>query len=95
MLRFSTYGIPGASLVAFIITVSVGVIPAAAHSEANSLLSFPEVTRIVEAAGYTHVHDLEYDDGEYEADAISPAGVPVDLHIDPRDGRILREERDS
>jgi hypothetical protein len=57
-------------------------------------LSPAEVVRKVEAAGYTNIHDLEYDDGRWELEATSPAGVPVDLDVDAATGKILNEERD-
>ena len=57
-------------------------------------LSPEEVTRKVEAAGYTNIHDLEYDDGRWELEATSPAGVAVDLDVDATTGNILNEEKD-
>jgi hypothetical protein len=61
---------------------------------APGTLSPAEITRKVEAAGYTNIHDLEYDDGRWELEATSPAGVPVDLDVDAATGSILNEERD-
>jgi len=54
-----------------------------------------EIVHEVEAASYTHVHDLEYDDdGHWAVEATSSAGVAVDLDVDPATGKMLREERD-
>jgi hypothetical protein len=52
------------------------------------------IARQLESAGYRNVHDVEFDDGHYEADATSPAGVAVDLHIDPLSGKVTHEEQD-
>jgi hypothetical protein len=53
-----------------------------------------EVIRTLESAGYTDVHDLEKDDGIYEAEATNASGQRVDLDIDPASGNVLREEPD-
>lgn len=57
-------------------------------------LTAQQVTSKLEAAGYTGVHDLEWDDGAWEADAFNPQGKPVDLVIDPRSGAVLKESAD-
>lgn len=54
-----------------------------------------EVIRSLESAGYTDVHDLEKDDGIYEAEATNASGQRVDLDIDPASGNVLREEPDN
>ncbi|MBO7411608.1 MAG: PepSY domain-containing protein [Ottowia sp.] len=61
-----------------------------------STLSAQQIVAALQRAGYTNIHDLEYDrdDGYWEADARSPRGRKVELHIDPRTGRVLREKRD-
>ena len=56
----------------------------------SHLLAPQEIARQLETEGYTNVHDVELDDGVYEADATSQAGVAVDLEIDPLNGRVLR-----
>lgn len=61
---------------------------------AQPTLSPAEIARKIEAAGYTNVHDLEFDDGRWEAEATSPAGVAVDLEVDAATGKILHEDRD-
>lgn len=50
--------------------------------EAHSLLS---------SKGYTGIHDMELEHGVWEADAISPAGNPVDVRLDARNGRVLSD----
>lgn len=54
-----------------------------------------EVIRTLESAGYTDVHDLERDDGIYEAEATNASGQRVDLDIDPATANVLREEPDN
>lgn len=54
-----------------------------------------DVARMLEAQGYTNVHDIELDDGRYEVEAVNAAGQKVDLKLDPRDGRILVENQDD
>jgi hypothetical protein len=75
-----------------------GLVGAAAANAADvppaDKLSPAEIVRSLESAGYKDVHDVEFDDGHYEADAVSPAGVAVDLDVDPRTGKVMREERD-
>jgi hypothetical protein len=56
--------------------------------------STAEMQQRIEAKGYKNVHDLEYDDGRWEADATSPAGIEVDVYIDPTTGNIVQEDDD-
>lgn len=53
------------------------------------------IIRNLEAAGYTDVHDLEKDDGIWEAEATNAAGQRVELDIDPTSGSVIREEPDD
>ena len=59
-------------------------------------LTAAQITQRLQMAGYTNIHDLEYDrdDGYWEADARNPRGQKVELHIDPNTGKIIREKRD-
>ena len=50
--------------------------------------------RTLEGMGYTNVHDLEWDDGFWEVEAVSPQGRPVDLLVHPQTGEIVHEEVD-
>lgn len=60
----------------------------------NDILSAQDIVRVLEAAGYRHIHDVEFDDGFWEADAINRAGQRVELRMDPRTGAVLREKLD-
>jgi hypothetical protein len=71
---------------------------AVAHAESGgqqATLSPAEVVRRLEDAGYTKIHDLEFDDGRWELEATSPAGIAVDLDVDGTTGKILHEETDD
>jgi hypothetical protein len=61
---------------------------------ATGTLSPAEVVSKVEAAGYKNVHDLEFDDGRWEAEATSAQGAQVDLAIDASSGAVLEEHAD-
>jgi hypothetical protein len=59
-----------------------------------SRLSEQDIKARLTAAGYSKVHDLDFDDGIWEADAERADGSKVQLRVDPNDGRILGEEND-
>lgn len=77
-----------AFLLAAPITASAeSMVPAGALSPAA-------IVQKAEAAGYTNVHDIEFENGRWEIDATSPAGVPVDVELDPMTGGVLNEKHD-
>jgi len=88
--------VPGRKLVALAALPGMVLLAAVGQTQATSgeKMSPADVVRKVERAGYTNVHDLEYDDGRWELEAISPAGVNVDLAVDPTTGEIVHEEND-
>jgi len=51
-----------------------------------------QLVQTLEAAGYRDIRGLEFDDGLWEADAISPRGFEIELKIDPTNGAILNPE---
>jgi uncharacterized membrane protein YkoI len=57
-------------------------------------LSEADVRAQLAAAGYTNVHDVDYEDGIWNAEADDPAGKDVELKIDPDTGKVLGEEKD-
>jgi ABC-type sugar transport system substrate-binding protein len=67
----------------------------AQQAEATTELTLVQIVQKLESLGYTKIEDVEKDDGVWEAEAISPQGIRVELKLDPKDGRILREERDD
>lgn len=59
-------------------------------------LTREQIQTALTAAGYTRIHDLEYDsDGYWEAEAVNPSGQRVELRIDPYTGTVLRESYDD
>ena len=44
------------------------------------------------AAGYTNVHDVDYEDGIWNAEADDPEGKDVELKIDPKTGKVIGKE---
>jgi ABC-type sugar transport system substrate-binding protein len=64
-------------------------------ADAKTELTLVEIVQKLESLGYTNIEDVEKDDGVWEAEAISPQGIRVEVKLDPKDGRILREERDD
>ena len=77
--------------------LALGTSPAVVAAQgtgATGKLSPTEVVEKVKAAGYTNIHDVEFDDGRWELEATSPAGEAVDLEVDPDTGKIVHEEKD-
>lgn len=46
------------------------------------------------AAGYTHIHDVDYEDGIWNAEADDSNGKDVEVKIDPSSGRVIGKEKD-
>ncbi|RPE79941.1 PepSY domain-containing protein [Vulcaniibacterium tengchongense] len=46
------------------------------------------------AAGYTNIHDVDYEDGIWNAEADDPSGRDVELKIDPATGKVIGKEKD-
>ena len=57
-------------------------------------LSETDVRAQLAAAGYTNVHDVDYEDGIWNAEADDPAGKDVEVKIDPKTGRVIGKEKD-
>lgn len=57
-------------------------------------LSEADVRAKLAAAGYTGVHDVDYDDGIWNAEADDPAGNGVELKIDPDTGEVIGKDKD-
>ena len=49
----------------------------------------------VQDAGYTNVHDVDFEGGVWKVEANDSAGADVELKVDPQDGHILGSERDE
>jgi uncharacterized membrane protein YkoI len=57
-------------------------------------LSEADVQAKLAAAGYTNVHDVDYEDGIWNAEADDPEGKDVELKIDPKTGKVIGKEKD-
>lgn len=57
-------------------------------------LSEADVRAQLAAAGYTNIHDVDYEDGIWNAEADDPEGKDVELKIDPKTGRVIGKEKD-
>lgn len=57
-----------------------------------SRLSERDVRASLETQGYTHVHDVDYKDGLWNAKAENPAGNHVRLKIDASSGKVVGTE---
>lgn len=59
-----------------------------------SSLSAEDVKARLVAAGYSKIHDVDYDDGIWKAEGEREDGQKVEFRVDPQDGRILSVEND-
>ena len=59
-----------------------------------STMSEEDVKAKLTAEGYSKVHDVDFDDGMWKAEAERADGNDVEIHLDPKDGRILHVEND-
>lgn len=62
--------------------------------ERVSQLSQADVEAQLAAAGYVNVHDLDYEDGIWNAEAEDPQGRDVELKLDPATGEVIGTEKD-
>ncbi len=77
--------------------VDVRIDPATQRIHADAMvsaLSEDDVKAKLTAAGYSKVHDVDFDDGVWKAEAEREGGNDVEIHLDPKDGRILHVEND-
>lgn len=59
-----------------------------------STFTAEDIKAKVTAAGYSQVHDVDYDDGVWKAEAERDDGKNVEVRVDAKDGRILAVEND-
>jgi hypothetical protein len=57
-----------------------------------SRMSEKDVRASLAAQGYTHVHDVDFDDGMWKAKAENPSGNDVKLKLDPQTGKVVGVE---
>lgn len=64
------------------------------QEDAPSRLDQDEVKAKLSAQGYQDIHDVDYDDGLWSADATTSSGQDVDLLVDPNDGTVVASQQD-
>ncbi len=77
--------------------VDVRVNPANGDIKAEALVSnFSEndIKAKLAAAGYSKVHDVDFDDGMWKAEAERADGNDVEVHLDATSGAIVHVEND-
>ena len=77
--------------------VDVRVDPATGrlHTDAQaSTLTEDDIKARLTAAGYSKIHDVDFDDGLWKAEADNALGNDVEVHLDSQDGRLLHVEND-
>ena len=57
-------------------------------------LTEADVRAKLATAGYTNVHDVDYEDGIWNAEADDPQGKDVELKVDPKTGEVVGKEKD-
>ena len=57
-------------------------------------LTEADVRAKLATAGYTNVHDVDYEDGIWNAEADDPQGKDVEVKIDPKTGKVVGKEKD-
>jgi hypothetical protein len=74
--------------VAIACVVSLSLLSGAASAAPLNLV---QVEQKLRAAGYTHIHDIERDDGLWEADVVRADGRFAEVWVDPANGEIFDE----
>lgn len=78
-------------LKSLIAATAVGlVLSVPAHAQ-NRALGMAEVEQKLRAAGYTQIHEIEKDDGLWEADVSRADGRFAEIWVDPATGEIFDE----
>lgn len=77
--------------------VDVRIDPTTHEVQADTLvstLSEEDIKAKLAAAGYSKIHDVDFDDGVWKAEADRVDGNDVEIHLDAKDGRIVHVEND-
>ena len=75
--------------------VTLAVLSQTGQAGGANVLPAANVVQLLQAAGYTRVRDLEFDDGRWEADAYNAAGQRVELYINASTSAVEREKLDD
>ena len=57
-------------------------------------LTEADVRAKLATAGFTNVHDVDYEDGIWNAEADDPQGKDVEVKLDPKNGKVIGKEKD-
>jgi roadblock/LC7 domain-containing protein len=83
---------PDGSLVEIKLDAETGkIIP----DEGIATISKETVIANLTAAGYTDIHDVEFEGGVWKVEAHDPTGADVELKVDPNNGKVLGTELDK
>lgn len=79
-----------------LVTVAaVGPVLASNHDRpAKGDISMEEARKIAEREGYSNIVQIEFDDGQWEIEAVGANGREVDIDINAANGEIVRIDRD-
>ena len=53
-----------------------------------------QATATLKAAGYTQITKIEADDGHWEGEGTKADGMKYEFKVDPRSGKIVKDEMD-
>jgi uncharacterized membrane protein YkoI len=83
---------PDGSLVEIKLDAQTGkIIP----DEGIATISKEKVLAQLSAAGYTNLHDIEFEGGVWKVEGHDPTGADVELKVDPNTGKVLGTELDK
>jgi uncharacterized membrane protein YkoI len=63
--------------------------------EAVATIDKDAITAKLLAANYSDVHEVEFDDGVWTAEAKDPSGNEVEVRLDANDGHIIGAEQED
>jgi hypothetical protein len=63
--------------------------------EGIATISREAVTASLTAAGYTNLHDIDFEDGVWKVEGRDANGADVELKVDPNTGKVLGSEMDD
>lgn len=66
-----------------------------AHAPSQPGLTAAQIVAQLQAAGYSRITDVEFDDGLWEAEATNARRQRVELKLHPQTGAVLREKLDD
>ena len=74
--------------------LAISLAAAAGLASAQETMTEQDVRAALTGEGYTHLDDIEFDDGLWKAEAHDSNGNDVELRMEPTEGRIIGQKRD-